>query len=269
MQKGSSVDILGVQIYNKNIDSIVAHLIDTVEGEAPKLNRCISATGAHGIINAKKHAHFKETLDSFYVNLPDGMPGVWLGRLKGEKRIKRCYGPDFFSEMMNSTSDKDIKHFFCGGAEGVAEKLKEACRKKFNNEQIVGTFCPPFKKISEYNYKSIAEKINKSGADFVWIGISTPKQEQFAQKLSQYTDVYFLATVGAAFDFHIGRVKQAPAWMQKIGLEWFYRLSVEPGRLYKRYFEVVPKFMFYSSIDLTKHYFKMKSTEKEDHFYEK
>lgn len=104
--------------------------------------------------------------------------------------------------------------------------------------------------------KRLQKKINQSGTDVVWVGISTPKQEKFAYHLSGYCNVHYLITVGAAFDFHIGNVKQAPHWMQQAGLEWFFRLAAEPKRLYKRYLEIVPKFLFYATADLMSHHIK-------------
>lgn len=262
METDKTIDILGIQMYNGDIRSVIDHVMRIIIDNESRKNRCISATGAHGIIHAKKNPAFKKLLNGFYINLPDGIPAVWLGRLKRAGAIRRCYGPDFFAEMMRSSADEEIKHFLCGGGEGVAEKLKIACRKKFNNNNIVGTYCPPYKKAKEYDYKEIAGKIDQSGADFVWIGIGTPKQEEFARRLSEYTNVHFFATVGAAFDFHIGKVRQAPPWMQKSGLEWFFRLCTEPARLYKRYFEVVPKFLIYSVIDLSRFYYRNIFTNK-------
>lgn len=256
METEKTIEILGIQMYNGDIRSIVDHVTRAVNGNNTRKNLCISATGAHGIVHAKKSPAFEELLNGFYVNLPDGTPAVWVGRLKQARTIRRCYGPDFFAEMMRYSSDKKINHFLCGGSEGVAEELERACRNNFNNHNVVGAYCPPFKKAEEYDYKKIAEQINQSGADVVWIGISTPKQEEFARRISEYTDVYFLATVGAAFDFHVGKVRQAPVWMQKSGLEWFFRLCTEPGRLYKRYFEIVPKFLIYSVADLSRFYFR-------------
>lgn len=250
MRDDKSIEVLGVQMYNRDLDSFVHHVLDLISQGSPKENRCVSATGAHGIIYAKKHSSFKETLNSFYTNLPDGMPGVWVGRRKGAGEMKRCYGPDLFADLMKASAETEVKHFLCGGKEGVAEKLRVACAKKFSNRNISGVYCPPFKKVEEYDYEEIAEQINRSGADVVWVGISTPKQEQFAKRLSEFTDSHFLITVGAAFDFHIGELHQAPNWMQRAGLEWFFRLMVEPKRLYRRYLEIVPAFLFYGIKDV-------------------
>ncbi len=240
--------------FNAAVDLVLKEIID---GKSRLLNRCVSATGAHGIIEAKTDSEFFKVLNEFYFNLPDGMPGVWVGRAKGAKSMERCYGPDFFEAIMVESSSISIKHFLCGGMEGVADKLKESCALKFGNNNVVGTFCPPFMQVEEYEYKIIANLINLSGANIVWIGISSPKQEKFAKYLSKYTQVDYLITVGAAFDFHIGNVKQAPKWVQKSGLEWLFRLSVEPKRLYKRYVSIVPKFAFYGLRDIINYKIKI------------
>lgn len=250
MEKTSFIEILGVQIYNYDIPTIVRDIKKICTGGYPRANRCISATGAHGMITARKNKDFTNILNGFYANLPDGMPGVWVGKLKGEKAMKRCYGPDFFAETMKATADSPVKHFLCGGRQGVAEELKISCRERFGNHGITGTYTPPFMEAEEYDYNHISGLIKESGADFVWVGISTPKQEKFANYLAQHTDVHFIATVGAAFDFHTGNLKQAPRWMQNFGLEWLFRLLAEPRRLYRRYFEIVPKFLILSLGDI-------------------
>ena len=250
--------VAGIPLYKLGFLEAVNEIITFARSSKETANYCISATGAHGIVFAQRNKNFKELLNNFFLNLPDGMPGVWVGGAKGAKKMERCYGPDFFAEVIRESANKKINHFLCGGMEGVAEKLKTACEQKFGNQNIVGTLCPPFKKIDEYDYQEIAKKINTSKTDIVWIGISTPKQEQFAMRLSEYTNVKFLITVGAAFDFHIGNVKQAPKWMQQSGLEWFFRLMVEPKRLWKRYFEIVPLFTYYGIKDLIEFKFKKK-----------
>ncbi len=251
MEKFKSVNVLDVPVFAGNIKKASDILISEIN-TSDRNNYCISATGAHGLVTAYSDPHLKNILTSFYMNLPDGMPTVWVGRLKGEKDMQRCYGPDFFAEMLQSTAGISVKHYFCGGKEGVADELKTACNQKFNNHQIVGTFCPPFRELSDQEFRDLAESINALGVNVVWIGISTPKQEKFAHKLAQYTNVNFIVTVGAAFDFHIGKVVQAPGFMQKIGLEWFFRLCVEPKRLWKRYVQIVPLFIYYNFLNLTR-----------------
>ena len=126
---------------------------------------------------------------------------------------------------------------------GVAEELKNVCGQTFNNNNIEGFYSPPFREMSDDEMKGFRKKFNNKNTDIVWIGLSTPKQEIFAYRLSKYTKVHFIITVGAAFDFYTGKVKQAPKYIQKAGLEWLFRLLMEPKRLWKRYFEIVPLFI--------------------------
>ena len=143
---------------------------------------------------SQRNKNLANILRSSSLNLPDGMPSVWIGKLKGSKRIERCYGQDFFSEVISWSANLPIKHFFCGGKEGVPKELKIACENKFNNRNCVGTFSPPFREMTHGEFVSLAEAINASGAHVVWIGMSTPKQEMFAKRLSEYVNVRFIIT---------------------------------------------------------------------------
>lgn len=246
------IKILENRIYSFNINTIVSEIISLCNYNEAANNYCISATGAHGIVYAKKNIFFANILNSYYANLPDGMPSVWIGKLKGAKNMQRCYGPDFFKETVIATKNEMINHFFCGGKDGVAEELKKICEEKFNNKNIVGTYSPPFREMTDEELEGLARKINVLNTNIVWIGLSTPKQEIFSYRLSKLTNVNFICTVGAAFDFHTGNVKQAPDWIQKMGMEWFFRLVMEPKRLWKRYFEIVPLFIWYNLIEFIK-----------------
>ncbi|MEL6674290.1 MAG: WecB/TagA/CpsF family glycosyltransferase [Bacteroidota bacterium] len=240
------VKVLNIPVYNKDIPAATVEVLNTCLTSDQKINRKISATGAHGSVYAQQNPQFFEVLNSFTFNLPDGQPMVWVGRSKGAGDMRRCYGPDFFEEVLRASADKPIRHYFCGGREGVADALKEAVGKNFGNHQIAGTFCPPFLPVEKYDYEEIARKINEANADIVWIGLSTPKQEMFAHYLSQYSEVHYIVTVGAAFDFHTGSINKAPKFISRMGMEWFYRLVQEPKRLWKRYATIVPLFIYYN-----------------------
>jgi N-acetylglucosaminyldiphosphoundecaprenol N-acetyl-beta-D-mannosaminyltransferase len=241
-----TVPVIGIPLYAENISSAVQHVIATIQEASEDETRLISATGAHGMVHAQQDPEFRELLRRFHLNLPDGKPSVWVGRWKGAKKMERCYGPDFFAALMEDSANRETRHYLCGGAEGVADELKQACATKFDNQRIVGTHCPPFRPLTEDEFAQLGRDIDDAGADIVWIGISTPKQEQFAAQLSEYTSASFIITVGAAFDFHIGNVRQAPTWMQEAGLEWLFRLLMEPRRLSKRVLKVVPGFIYYN-----------------------
>jgi N-acetylglucosaminyldiphosphoundecaprenol N-acetyl-beta-D-mannosaminyltransferase len=202
------------------------------------------------LIISKKDREFADILKGFHMNLPDGKPGAVVGRLKGARKMRQVTGPDFFKEVMDASASTPIKHYFCGGKEGVAEELKLACEKRFQNMNVVGCYSPPFRKMTAPELKELGEEINRLETDVVWIGLSTPKQERFAMSLSPFVKVHFIVTVGAAFDFHSGKLRKAPRFIQRMGMEWFFRLVLEPKRLWKRYFEIVPKFLYYSTIEL-------------------
>lgn len=240
------IHVLGVPMYDKTIEDAVEQISNVCLSNSEPENYCISATGAHGIVCSINDVELKTILTGFYMNLPDGKPTVWVGKLKGAQKMQHCPGPVFFESLMRYTADKPINHFFCGGKEGVADELKVSCSTNFANNHVVGTFCPPFRQMSDAEMTDLGKMIEDSGAEVLWIGISTPKQEKFAWRLRNFTRVKFIITVGAAFDFHTGMAKKAPAWITKIGMEWFYRMVSEPKRLVKRYAEVVPKFIFYN-----------------------
>jgi N-acetylglucosaminyldiphosphoundecaprenol N-acetyl-beta-D-mannosaminyltransferase len=242
---------LGIELYERPLSEAVESVISTCLSTAPRTSHLVSATGAHGLVHAQHNSEFAATLRQFHMNLPDGMPGVWVGRyVKGARNMERMRGPDFFRTLMTQSASTSVRHYFCGGKEGVADKLRDACATKFGNHNVVGTYCPPFRALTEDEWQMLADNITKSGADVVWIGISTPKQERFAVELSKRVKVHYIATVGAAFDFHIGAVREAPAVVQKSGLEWFYRMLLDPNRLVRRYVEVVPLFLYYNVRDL-------------------
>ncbi|MCI0564464.1 MAG: WecB/TagA/CpsF family glycosyltransferase [Nitrososphaera sp.] len=244
------VEILGIPIYDKCMEAAVSTVVVTcTDGQSPRSNHLISATGAHGLVYAKKIPEFAEILKSFTMNLPDGKPNEWVGRLKGRREMRRCRGTDFFVKVMIRSASHPIRHFLCGGKEGVPEQLRKACIGKFSNTNIVGTYSPPFGEMTDQDLMKLAERINTAGTDILWIGLSTPKQERFATRIAQYTRVHYIAAVGAAFDFHSGGKKEAPKIIQDMGLEWFFRLCTEPKRLYKRYAEIVPLFIFYNLIE--------------------
>jgi N-acetylglucosaminyldiphosphoundecaprenol N-acetyl-beta-D-mannosaminyltransferase len=247
----SVVEILGIPVYDGSLREAIDTMIATCTGTAPRTNRLVSATGAHGLVHAQKDRSFAAALHEFDMNLPDGLPGVWVGKhLKGAARMERIRGPDFFRELMSASAGTAVTHFLCGGKDGVAETLRTACRERFANASVVGTYCPPFRQLTDADWSELATRISASKPDIVWIGLSTPKQEMFACELAKWTDVHYIVTVGAAFDFHIGAVREAPVWVQRSGFEWFYRMCLDPKRLVRRYAEVVPLFLLYNLREL-------------------
>jgi len=174
---------------------------------------------------------------------PDGMPLVWLGRLRGHP-VERVYGPDLMLAVCERGQSRGYRHFFYGGAEGVAETLAARLRARFPRMLVAGVYSPPFRPLTAAEERDVAARINASGADIVWVGLGTPKQDYWVARFRPMLNAAVLIAVGAAFDFHTGRVRQAPHWMQRAGLEWFFRLTQDPRRLWKRYLLGNPRFVY-------------------------
>jgi N-acetylglucosaminyldiphosphoundecaprenol N-acetyl-beta-D-mannosaminyltransferase len=203
----------------------------------------ICVTGVHGVMEAQEDPQFKKILNDAFLCTPDGMPMVWAGKLAGHSEMRRVYGPDLMLDICAWSETSGAKHFFYGGADGVAELLAQKLQEKFPKLQVVGTYTPPFRALNEAEVKALQEKASATRPDFFWVGLSTPKQEKFMAEFLPKLDVTLMLGVGAAFDFHSGRISQAPRWMQRSGLEWFYRLCSEPRRLWKRYLRNNPLFV--------------------------
>ena len=255
----NSVSILGIPLFSGNISNAISIVLYEIKKQQSKKSRLITATNAHGLVISQKNKELEDILNKSFLNLPDGMSSVWLGRLKGKSEMNRCYGPDLFVEIIKKTSEQKINHFFCGGKDGVGENLKEFCQRELNNTNIVGTHTPPFTEMTDEEINLLIQQVNNAKTDILWLGLSCPKQEFLANRLKNLVNVHFIITVGAAFDFHTRNLKQAPQWIQHSGLEWLFRLLIEPKRLWKRYFTVVPLFIFYNLNEFIKSRFLLKN----------
>jgi N-acetylglucosaminyldiphosphoundecaprenol N-acetyl-beta-D-mannosaminyltransferase len=232
------VNVLGVGISVLNLRTALAAIADAVRA---RRKGYVCVTGVHGVMEAQDDDKFKKILNDAFLCTPDGMPMVWAGKLNGHSEMGRVYGPDLLLEVCAWSETSGAKHFFYGGADGVAELLAQKLKTKFPKLQIVGTFTPPFRALNADEEK-LREQVAIASPDIFWVGLSTPKQEKFMAEFLPKLDATLMIGVGAAFDFQSGRVKQAPRWMQRSGLEWIYRLGCEPRRLAKRYFRNNPLF---------------------------
>jgi N-acetylglucosaminyldiphosphoundecaprenol N-acetyl-beta-D-mannosaminyltransferase len=235
------VNVLGVGISVLNLrialDAIAAALRERRRG-------CICVTGVHGVMEAQDDAVFKNILNRAFLCTPDGMPMVWLGKLHGNGEMRRVYGPDLMLAVCAWSETSGAKHFFFGGAEGVAALLAEKLQVKFPRLQVAGTFTPPFRPLNVQEEQQLQAQLRATRPDILWVGLSTPKQERFMAEFLPKLDVTLMVGVGAAFDFHAGRMRQAPRWMQRCGLEWLFRFACEPRRLGKRYLKNNPWFIW-------------------------
>jgi len=242
------VNVLGVGISALNLDSAVEAL-----GAARAAGRrgFVTITGAHGVIESQDDPALKDIHNASLLSTPDGMPMVWMGRIQGHRSMGRVYGPDLMERMMAWSQKSGATHYFLGGNTGVAQDLRQCFERRFPGLRIVGTHTPPFRPLQASEVQALAEELREKDPDYVWIGLSTPKQERFMAAHLEPLGARIMLGVGAAFDFHTGRVTQAPRWIQRSGLEWFFRLTKDFKRLWPRYSRVVPRFLWLAALQLT------------------
>ncbi len=229
-------DLLGVRVSAIDMDMAVAAIESWIVSAATtRRGRYICVTGVHGLMESRRSPRLRDIHNRADMVTPDGMPLVWLGRHAGRRHMDRVYGPDLVLELCRRSPARGHRHYFYGGAPGVADLLAERLGRRFPGLAVVGTGAPPFRPLDRAERRAVALAIDASGADIVWIGLSTPKQELLMAELAPLLDRAILIGVGAAFDFHAGLKVQAPRWLRRSGLEWAFRLAMEPRRLWRRY----------------------------------
>lgn len=203
--------------------------------------RFVCVRDVHGLMRAVDDATLMAVHRRAAMVTPDGMPIARIGRWRGHEVSQTC-GSDLMESVLAAGLDGGLRHYFYGGQEGVADELADAFRRRLPELQVVGTCCPPFRALSAAELAEHVDRINASEAQVVWVGISTPKQEYWMDAAAPRLTGTAIG-VGAAFDFHTGRVHRAPVWIRHMMLEWAYRVVREPKRLLGRYLSVVPRFV--------------------------
>lgn len=176
--------------------------------------------------------------------VPDGMPLVWLLRLAGHRAADRVYGPDLMLALFARSEAAGYRHYLYGGTAANLQRLEAMLAQRWPGAAIKGGYAPPFRPPGALENDDVIDTINASGADILWVGLSTPKQEMWMANHRARLKVPVIIGVGAAFDFHSGRVRQAPRLLQRAGLEWAFRLAMEPRRLAGRYLRNNPAFLW-------------------------
>lgn len=187
------------------------------------------------IVECNRDENVRKVINAAYLVTPDGMPLVWIGKMRGFRNMNRVYGPDLMLKFLEVACEKGYSNFFYGSKNSVLEKLTANLLKKYPNLKIAGKYSPPFSPLNEEEDKEIINIINNSSPDIVWVGIGNPKQEVWMAEHLGKIKASLMIGVGAAFDFLAGTKPQSPRWIRDNGFEWLFRLLTEPKRLWKRY----------------------------------
>jgi N-acetylglucosaminyldiphosphoundecaprenol N-acetyl-beta-D-mannosaminyltransferase len=242
----AKLSVLGVGITPTSYGAVLRQCrawIEERHGGGNPPGRTICVVSVHGIMTAFRDARCRAVLNQADLATPDGMPVVWALRSFGAAGQSRVYGPNLMLALCGQAARLGHRVFLYGGTEATLAQLKRKLSHKFPTLIIAGSYSPPFRPLTAAEDAEVTGMIQRSDADLLLVGISTPKQDFWMQDHRARLAGVVMAGVGAAFNFHAGEVRQAPAWMQSRGLEWLFRLGMEPLRLWKRYLLVTPLFL--------------------------
>jgi len=243
----SFVNILGVKVHATDMDRALAR-VESALANGDKGYVCV--TGVQGVMEAQVDSNLKRIINHSLLTTPDGRPTVWVGWLRGFFKMRQVTGPDMMLRISALSAEKGYTHFFYGGNDGVAEQLKDSLTRRFPGMKVVGTYTPPFRPLNEEEEAGLIRMVAETKPDFFWVGLSTPKQERFMDQHLSKLDTKLMFGVGAAFDIHTGRIKDAPYWMKVTGTQWMHRIYQDPARLWRRYLVNNPKFVYRITLEL-------------------
>ena len=236
-----SENILGTRVNPLTIKEAVTQIKIWV---TQKSTYFVSIASINNILSALKESSLVAVQNSADMTTADGMPLVWILRLRGHKHIERVCGPDLMPAVLEMAEQEGFSNYFYGCTDEVLETMRNNLKKMFPGLKITGSYAPPFRKLNEEENREVIDRINRCNPQLVWVGLSTPKQELWMYENRGRLKDCVIIGVGAAFDYFAGNIKRAPKWIQSFGLEWLFRLVQEPRRLWKRYLLLYPRFPF-------------------------
>jgi N-acetylglucosaminyldiphosphoundecaprenol N-acetyl-beta-D-mannosaminyltransferase len=200
----------------------------------------IACTCTHGIVESQRDEQLRQILNRSLLTLPDGMPTVWVGRLKGMP-VRRVTAPDFLEAVMRDARAQKLRHYFYGAAPRTLERIVERAKRAVGDDAVVGSYSPPLRPAGAPEHADVIDRMVVARPHLIWVGLGLPKQEYWMARYAPSFPHAVMIGVGAAFDWFAGVQPRAPQWLQLLGLEWLHRVASEPKRLWPRYREVVPR----------------------------
>lgn len=226
------VDVLGVLVSAIDPPTALDRITGWIErGE----RRYVCCTNVHGVTVSRRDPELRQAHNESGLTTPDGVPLVWCAHRAGARWVRRVYGPDLMLDVLGAAVERGWSSYFYGATPDTLERLETRLRERFPGLRIAGSWAPPFRDLTPDEQRDAIDAINAASPDLVWVGLGCPKQERWMHRHRGELRAPVLLGVGAAFDFHAGVKRQAPKWMQRVGLEWSFRLATEPRRLWHRY----------------------------------
>jgi N-acetylglucosaminyldiphosphoundecaprenol N-acetyl-beta-D-mannosaminyltransferase len=247
----ATVEVVDVPIAVTDYERTLEWIDAMVAGRRPGY---VCVCNVHTVMASREDPELRTALLTSSMNVPDGQPLVWALNALGQSLHDRVYGPELMTRACARAATTGQRFYLYGGRDQEALlELGTILRRRFPGINIVGGYAPPFRRLTEEERSTVAEDINESEADVVWVGIGVPKQEKWMAVMRPYLHAPVLVGVGAAFDFLAGVIPQAPPMLQKAGLEWAFRLVQEPRRLWRRYLRYNPRFVAAFARQLASH----------------
>ena len=249
----------GQPILGVFIDAIGWHqtLAKLIKWGISKQSKYVCQCNVDVLIRTTRDEHYRHIISNSDLANPDGMPIVWALRKKGFKNQERISGPELMIKLCRLSEQNNVSVFFYGSTPETLDKIKSKLKHEFKNLKLAGSHSPPFRQLTVHENDEIINLISSSGAGIIFVGIGCPKQEIWMHQNRNRVNAVMIG-VGAAFDFYAGTVKRAPFWIQEIGMEWLFRLVMEPKRLWKRYFYGNHSFLLKIIPDILKYRYRPK-----------
>jgi N-acetylglucosaminyldiphosphoundecaprenol N-acetyl-beta-D-mannosaminyltransferase len=245
----SSIQILGNRVdCFESYDELYRTILKNRSAKA--LSGYITVNNVHTMMEGFRDESYQKIINRSFLSIPDGKPLEIVGKLKGNKKISRLFGPTVMENFIDWGRKDNVRHFFIGSTEENLHKLRKTIDLKYPGAILTGMVSPPYKPLEEWDNQTIVQQINDSKPDFIWVGLGAPKQEKWMYQQHLNINKGIMFGIGAGFDYLTGNTKHAPVWMKNLSLEWAYRLAQEPNRLWKRYISTIPPFLVLASCEV-------------------
>ena len=237
----AELELLGVHVTAQPYEEAIDRMLAAASGGTGQLRAHF--VNVHNIVEAQDDAALREVFRTAGMICADGVPIVWLSQRRGAKSAERVCGPDVMLSICDRGRALGLRHYFFGGRNGIAQSMAKALTARFPGLEVAGTFTPPFRATAEREPAETLAAINDAHPHVLWVGLGAPKQEFWVADHAGLVSAGLILPVGAAFDFHSGRIRRAPRWMRRVGLEWLFRLAMDPRRLAGRYLRTNSRFL--------------------------